>query len=86
MYTNVYTCFASSAQLFQAMTTGDAAAKKAATERYLTLLKSGGNDHPMAQLKQAGVDLTQRATVQAVVDQLDALVAQMEREVALIKR
>ncbi len=80
------TCFASSAQLFQAMTTGDAAAKKAATERYLTLLKSGGNDHPMAQLKQAGVDLTQRATVQAVVDQLDALVAQMEREVALIKR
>ncbi len=80
------TCFASSAQLFKAMTTGDTASKKAATERYLTLLKSGGNDHPMAQLKQAGVDLTQRATVQAVVDQLDALVAQMEREVALIKR
>jgi oligoendopeptidase F len=80
------TCFASSAQLFKAMTTGDEASKKAATERYLTLLKSGGNDHPMAQLKKAGVDLTQRATVQAVVDQLDALVAQMEREVALIKR
>ena len=28
----------------------------------------------MAQLKKAGVDLTQRATVQAVVDQMDPLV------------
>jgi oligoendopeptidase F len=80
------TCFASSAQLFTAMTTGTAEAKKAATDRYLTLLKSGGNDHPMAQLQKAGVDLSQRATVQAVVDQLDALVSQMEVEAARIKR
>jgi len=80
------TCFASSAQLFKQMTTGSAASKQAATERYLTLLKSGGNDHPMAQLKKAGVDLTERATVQAVVDQLDALVSQMETEAAKIQR
>jgi oligoendopeptidase F len=80
------TCFASSAQLFNAMTTGSAASKKAATERYLTLLKSGGNDHPMEQLKKAGVDLTQRATVQAVVDQMDTLVSQMEVEAAKIQR
>jgi oligoendopeptidase F len=80
------TCFASSAQLFSAMTTGSAESRKAATERYLTLLKSGGNDHPMAQLKKAGVDLTQRATVQAVVDQLDALVSQLEVEAAKIGR
>lgn len=80
------TCFASSAQLYQAMTTGPAASRQAATERYLALLKSGGNDHPMAQLKKAGVDLTQRATVQAVVDQLDALVSQMETEAAKIAR
>ncbi|MBC8057230.1 MAG: oligoendopeptidase F [Rhizobiales bacterium] len=78
------TCFASSAQLFKQMTTGSAASKQAATERYLTLLKSGGNDHPMVQLQRAGVDLTQRATVQAVVDQLDALVSQMETEAAKI--
>jgi oligoendopeptidase F len=78
------TCFASSAQLYQAMTSGSEASKKAATERYLTLLKSGGNDHPMAQLKKAGVDLSQRATVQAVVSQLDALVSQMEAEAAKI--
>lgn len=80
------TCFASSAQLFKAMTTGSDAEKKAATARYLDLLKSGGNDHPMAQLKKAGVDLTQRATVQAVVDQLDELVARMEAEAAKIPR
>ncbi len=79
------TCFASSAQLFKAMNSGSEAQKKAATERYLTLLKSGGNGHPMDQLKAAGVDLTQRATVQAVVDQLDELVARMETEAAKIR-
>ena len=79
------TCFASSAQLYGAMTTGSAESRKAATERYLTLLKSGGNDHPMTQLKKAGVDLTQRATIQAVIDQMDRLVAQMETEAAKIR-
>jgi oligoendopeptidase F len=79
------TCFASSAQLYSAMTTGSADSRKAATERYLTLLKSGGNDHPMTQLKKAGVDLTQRATIQAVIDQMDRLVAEMESEAAKIR-
>ena len=79
------TCFASSAKLFKDMTTGDAASRAAATERYLTLLRSGGNDHPMTQLQKAGVDLTKRETVQAVVDQMDELVSQMEVEAAKIK-
>jgi len=79
------TCFASSAQLFDAMTTGAPESRKAATERYLTLLKSGGNDHPMTQLKNAGVDLTQRATIQAVIVQMDRLVSQMETEAAKIR-
>ena len=79
------TCFASSAKLFKDMTSGAPAARAAATERYLTLLKSGGNDYPMAQLQKAGVDLTKRETVQAVVDQMDELVTQMEAEAAKIK-
>jgi oligoendopeptidase F len=79
------TCFASSAKIFRDLTTGDAAARKVATERYLTLLGSGGNDYPMNQLKKAGVDLTERATVQAVVDQMDELVSQMEAEAAKIE-
>jgi oligoendopeptidase F len=79
------TCFASSAKLFKDMTTGAADARKAATDRYLTLLRSGGNDYPMAQLQKAGVDLTQRATVQAVIDQMNELVSQMESEAAKIR-
>ena len=79
------TCFASSAKLFKDMTTGESATRKAATDRYLALLKSGGNDHPMKQLQKAGVDLTKRETVQAVVDQMNELVSQMETEAAKIK-
>jgi oligoendopeptidase F len=79
------TCFASSAQLFKEMTTGSAQSRKAATDRYLTLLKSGGNDQPMKQLQKAGVDLSQPATVQAVVDQMDELVSRMETEAARIR-
>ena len=79
------TCFASSAKLFRDMTTGEPAARKAATERYLALLKSGGNDQPMKQLQKAGVDLTQPATVQAVIDQMTELVARMEAEAEKIR-
>jgi oligoendopeptidase F len=79
------TCFASSAKLFAGMTTGDPASRRAATERYLELLRSGGNDHPMEQLKKAGVDLTERETVQAVVRQMDELVSRMEAEAAKIQ-
>jgi oligoendopeptidase F len=79
------TCFASSAKVFKDMTEGEPAAKAAATARYLELLKSGGNDHPMTQLQKAGVDLTKRETVQAVVDQMNDLVSRMEAEAAKIK-
>ncbi len=79
------TCFASSAQLFKAMTTGTAKEQAAARERYLTLLKSGGNDQPMNQLLKAGVDLNKRETIQAVVDQMDELVTRLEAEAARIQ-
>ncbi|MET0261516.1 MAG: oligoendopeptidase F [Rariglobus sp.] len=79
------TCFASSAQLYKSMNEGSPADRAAATERYLTLLKSGGNDHPMEQLRKAGVDLSKRETVQAVVDQMDELVSRLEAEAAKIR-
>ena len=79
------TCFASSASLFKDMTTGSEASRRAATDRYLTLLRSGGNDYPMTQLQKAGVDLTRPETVQAVVDQMNELVTQMETEAAKIQ-
>jgi len=72
------TCFASAAREIMA---GGAGAD-AARQRYLTLLRAGGNDYPMEQLRKAGVDLSQPDTVRAVVDQLDDLVTRLERELA----
>jgi oligoendopeptidase F len=80
------TCFASSAHLYAAMTTGAPEERAAATARYLTLLRSGGNDHPVEQLKKAGVDLAKRETVQAVIDQMDGLVTRLEAEAALVSQ
>ena len=74
------TCFASSAHLYKLMNSGSAAERAAATEAYLNLLRSGGNDHPMDQLRKAGVDLSKRETIQAVVDQMDELVSRLEVE------
>ena len=75
------TCFASSAALMKQMTGGSTAAREAARDRYLTLLKSGSSDHPMALLAKAGVDLSKPETVQAIVSQLDQLVSELERVV-----
>ena len=76
------TCFASSAQLMKQLTSGSDAERKAATDRYLTLLKSGGSDHPMTLLQRAGVDLSKPETIRAVVDQLDTLVTKLENEIS----
>jgi len=73
------TCFASSAQLMLQLTNGPDRERAAAIDRYLTLLKSGGSDHPMTLLQRAGVDLSRPETVRAVVDQLDGLVDRLEQ-------
>ena len=52
----------------------------ALVEKYLNLLKSGGNDYPMEQLKLAGVDLTQPETMNAVIEEFARLVDQLEVE------
>jgi oligoendopeptidase F len=72
------TCFASSAQLMQQLTSGSGEDRAAAIDRYLTLLKSGGSDHPMLLLDRAGVDLSRPQTVLAVVAQLDRLVTKLD--------
>jgi oligoendopeptidase F len=78
------TCFASSARIFQSLTEGSPADRAAAVDRYLTLLRSGGSDHPMTLLQRAGVDLSQPETVRAVVTQLDTLVTRLEAELAAL--
>jgi len=76
------TCFASSADLMKQIRSGPPAERAAAVERYLTLLKAGGSDHPMTLLQRAGVDLSKPETVQAVVDQLDVLVTELDKAVS----
>lgn len=74
------TSFASTAKLMGEIRSPDSAARTVAVTRYLDLLRSGGSDHPMAQLKRAGVDLAQPDTVRPVVAQLDDLVTRMAAE------
>jgi oligoendopeptidase F len=74
------TCFASTAKLMEEIGGQDGATRIAAVTRYLDLLRSGGSGHPMELLNRAGVDLAQPDTVRAVVNQLDALVDRLERE------
>ena len=76
------TCFASSAQLMKQLTTGSERERQDAIDRYLTLLKSGGSDHPMTLLRRAGVDLSKPETISAVVEQLDVLVTKLEDAIA----
>jgi oligoendopeptidase F len=73
------TCFASAAKLAREITTGSDASRAEARERYLSLLGTGGSNHPMTLLKGAGVDLSEPSTVRAVVDQLDGLVTRLEQ-------
>ena len=78
------TCFASAARLAQEIMQGSEVQQRQARERYLTLLRSGGNDYPMEQLKKAGVDLSQRHTVDAIVTQLNDLVSRLEAELSRV--
>jgi oligoendopeptidase F len=80
------TCFASAAQLAREIMEGPASERAGARARYLDLLRSGGNDYPMEQLKKAGVDLSKPDTVGAMVTQLDGLVARLEREIGVNRR
>lgn len=70
------TSFTSSMLLYQRVKNGE----EGAFDRYIDLLKSGGSDFPVAQVKKAGVDLTKEEPYLAVVDRMKALVDQLEKE------
>jgi oligoendopeptidase F len=76
------TCYASSAQLIQGITSGSVDERREGVERFLDLLRAGGSDYPMNLLKRAGVDLSTAAPAEAVVRQLDKRVSQLEAEIA----
>jgi oligoendopeptidase F len=76
------TCFASSAQIMAQISAGPEAERAQAVDRYLSLLKAGGSDHPMALLVRAGVDLSRPEPVRAVIAQFDTLVTRLEQTLA----
>lgn len=74
------TSYAASAKLVEGILSNDANLREEVLRRYFTLLRSGGNDYPMEQLKKAGVDMSTPDALQAVVTQLDNLVSRLETE------
>ncbi|RLD35851.1 MAG: oligoendopeptidase F [Bacteroidetes bacterium] len=72
------TSFAASASLYQQVITGEEKGDYQPLEKYLNLLKSGGNNYPVEQLKKAGADLTKEETILAVIRQLDEQVDELE--------
>lgn len=69
------TCYASSSYLMKRMSEDPTV-----VDDYLKLLKSGGNDYPMEQLKKAGVDLTDEEILSAVTEEFGRLVDLLEME------
>ncbi len=47
-------------------------------EKHMALLKSGGNDYPVEQVKKAGIDLTNKEAFKAVVTRLETLLDELE--------
>ena len=82
------TSFASSANLYDRITNTKYSEEERvkAKEDYLTLLKSGGNDHPMFQLKKAGVDLTKEESFHAVAVEFDRLLNILEEELNKLEK
>lgn len=72
------TSFAASAHLYREMKGKSVEEKPLVVERYLKLLRSGGDDYPVEQLKKAGVDLTQADSFKAVIDHFGHLVDELE--------
>jgi oligoendopeptidase F len=66
------------------MTEGDGTERSATVARYLELLRSGGNDHPVTQLQKAGVDFTTTEPTEALVKEMDRLVTQLEGELRIL--
>lgn len=80
-YVYQYATSKAAASLFhERMTTGPRAKRKQVIAAYLDLLSSGGDDHPITQLQEAGVDFSGTAPIDALVRKMDELVTELERE------
>ncbi|MCD4749594.1 MAG: oligoendopeptidase F [Thermoanaerobaculales bacterium] len=67
----------------QCLTTGSETERHTALDRYLALLSSGGNDHPVEQMKRAGVDFGTPEPMRAMVATAERLVGELEKSLQL---
>jgi oligoendopeptidase F len=71
---------AAASLIHRRITDGPEASRSDTVDRYLALLSAGGNDHPVEQLRRAGVDFATPEPVEALVAKMDGLVSQLEGE------
>lgn len=78
------TSFAASSRLYEKVTNEKYSAeeREEARIKYIELLKSGGNNYPIEQLKLAGVNLEEKENFEAVALEMDRLVDLLEKELA----
>ena len=69
------TSFATSLELYRRVNSG----LEGAFEKYRGLLKSGGSEYPIEQVREAGVDLTSEAPFKAVVERMAYLVGELKK-------
>ena len=76
------TSFSASSKLYDKITNEkySEAERKESLEKYLNLLKSGGSDFPINQLKEAGVNLLEKENFEAVAMELSRLTTLLENE------
>ena len=82
------TCFVSSAVLYDKINNPESSDQERgeALEKYINLLKSGGNDYPMEQLKKAGVDLSKEEAILSLTKQLDKMLDLLEKEIENLEK
>lgn len=52
-----------------------------AVEKYITFLKSGGSNYPIELLKEAGIDMTTSAPLEATIERFNELLDMLEKEI-----
>ena len=76
------TSFAASSKLYEKVTGENYSEeeREEARVKYLELLKSGGNNYPIEQLKLAGVNLMEKENFESVAKEMDRLIDLLEKE------
>ena len=81
------TSFAASSRLYEKVTNEKYSPeeREEARKKYIELLKSGGNNYPIEQLKLAGVNLEKKENFEAVAHEMTRLIGLLEKELKELK-